>query len=253
MKRTSIDINCDMGESYGRYQLGNDEKMMSYISSCNIACGFHGGDPLVINRTIEAALSHGVAIGAHPSYPDLQGFGRRSMKVPIEELKAILTYQISALKGMTQLQGGRLYHIKPHGALYNDIAKDHALSQMMIDIVNAFGEGIQLVGLANSVTAQLCQEQQIPFKGEFFADRQYENNGQLVSRSKADAVLKDPQAMAKRVLHYCQTGTVLSISGESMTLSAETICLHGDHDTAVENAQHIALVLKNAAITIEQS
>ncbi|MEL7148268.1 MAG: 5-oxoprolinase subunit PxpA [Bacteroidota bacterium] len=252
MAKSSIDINCDMGESYGRYQLGNDTAIMPYISSCNIACGFHAGDPLVISRTIEAALQHDLAIGAHPSYPDLQGFGRRSMQLTLEELTAIINYQVSALKGMVEQAGGTLRHIKPHGALYNDIAKDAELSKMMTEIMKNIGEGIQLVGLAGSVTADICKQHGIIFKGEFFADRNYESNGQLVSRREANAVLHDPKLLANRVVDFCKTGQVTSIQNSTIVLSADTICLHGDHPQAVENAQAIHQKLSDAHISSQR-
>lgn len=252
MKRIAIDINCDMGESYGRYPLGNDAAVMPFISSCNIACGFHGGDPLVIQRTIKGARSHGLAIGAHPSYPDLQGFGRRSMKIAREELAALISYQVSAIKGMVEQTGGRLHHVKPHGALYNDIARDESLSQMVIEVVGSIDEDIYLVGLAGSVTASIAESKQTRFIGEFFADRNYENNGQLVSRNKENAVLHEPSAIAARVLHFCETGEVISVEGKKLQLSADTICLHGDHQNAVASARAIHETLSQVQIAIEK-
>ena len=183
MKRTSIDINCDMGESYGRYQLGNDEKMMSYISSCNIACGFHGGDPLVMERTLQQAIEHGVQIGAHPSYPDRSGFGRRKMDVDKQELKAIIKYQIAAIQGMAQSLNAKVSYVKPHGALYNRAASDPIEAATILKAIHEIDPELILMGLAGSLVEAMAHEKGQPFIAEAFADRRYDKNGQLVARS----------------------------------------------------------------------
>lgn len=245
-----IDVNCDMGESFGHYNLGNDTAIMQYISSCNIACGYHAGDPLVIQKTIENALKHQLGIGAHPSYPDLQGFGRRSMKIPAKELSAMIIYQISAVKGFTETSGGRLSHIKPHGALYNDISKSEELSEMMIETALKIDPEITLVGLADSITAKLCENKNIKFKGEFFADRNYNDEGLLVDRSKKNAVIKNAEEIAKRVVDFAKHGQVISINNQPLNLTAQTICIHGDHKNALENAREIHSSLTTARIKI---
>lgn len=246
-----IDINCDMGESFGHYTIGNDLALMEYISSCNIACGYHAGDPVVMRETVRYAAKKQLGIGAHPSYPDLQGFGRRSMKIPTDELSAMINYQINALKGFAEMYGNKLHHIKPHGALYNDIAKSEELSKMMVDLVIKINSDIILVGLAGSVTEEVCSNYKIRFRGEFFADRNYDREGYLVSRTKENAVITDPEKIAKRVLHFIKNGEVLSIDNSLLKINASTICVHGDHGNSLATAKAIYDTLTRSGITID--
>ena len=229
----TIDINCDMGESFGRHQIGNDEAIFPYISSCNIACGFHGGDPFHIERTIKWALKHNVRIGAHPSYPDLAGFGRRKMQVPPSELKAIIKYQIAAVKGLVESQGGKLEYVKPHGALYNTAASSETESRIIIEAVRAMGSKLALMGLAGSITEQVAKREGIPFIAEAFADRAYDSDGKLRSRSKEGAVHHDPQKVVEQVLSIATENKVMSYDGGEVSLQADSICIHGDNPAAV--------------------
>ncbi|MEL6557696.1 MAG: 5-oxoprolinase subunit PxpA [Bacteroidota bacterium] len=245
-----IDINCDMGESYGHYKIGHDLSLMDYISSCNIACGYHAGDPVVMQETVNQAAKKGLGIGAHPSYPDLQGFGRRSMKIPTEELSAMIRYQVYALKGFVEMAGSKLHHIKPHGALYNDIAKSEELSNMIADLVLNISPEITLVGLAGSVTEKVCSSQKIKFRGEFFADRNYDNEGYLVSRTKENAVISNPEQIAERTLRFAKTGEVRSIENTPLKLNATTICIHGDHHNSLATAKAIYKTLTLSGISI---
>ncbi len=247
----TIDINCDMGESFGHYRIGNDAAIMPYISSCNVACGFHAGDPFVILNTLKKALDNKLAIGAHPSYPDLQGFGRRKMSIPLPELSAIITYQISAMKGMVESLGGQLSHVKPHGALYNDIAQSEILSNMVIETIQAINPSLHLVGSANSITETLCIQKGLPFIGEFFADRNYLNDGSLVPRSEPNASLETPELIAKRAKDFVLNGIVKSIDLQDLHLEAQTICLHGDNPNVLSIAQEIKKTFSDHNIDIK--
>ena len=229
-----MDINCDMGESYGHFKVGNDEAIFPYIDSCNIACGFHGGDPVHIEATIKKAIAHNVRIGAHPAYPDLAGFGRRKMQVPAHELKAILKYQIAALKGMTESLGGQLAYVKPHGALYNTAASSLKETEVIIEAIRAIDPQLALMGLAGSVMETVAKEQQIPFIAEAFADRQYTADGRLQSRQIAGAVIHDPQQSAAQVLSIIQKQQVISVSNTIVPIVAQSVCIHGDNPAAVE-------------------
>ncbi|MEQ9425207.1 MAG: 5-oxoprolinase subunit PxpA [Cyclobacteriaceae bacterium] len=240
MSHLSVDINCDMGESYGRFRVGNDEAIFPYISSCNIACGFHGGDPLHIERTIQLAQQYDVQIGAHPSYPDLSGFGRRKMEIPLEELKALVKYQISAVKGLAESHGVPLKYVKPHGALYNTVAKSEAESRAIIEAVREISGDLILLGLAGSVTAELSIKMDQPFAAEAFADRKYESDGSLRSRNLEGAVLTDPEKAAQQVLSIIKDEKVIAYNGDSVSIKADSICIHGDNTNAVHILQSIS-------------
>lgn len=229
MKYHHIDLNCDMGESYGNFQIGNDDRIFPYITSCNIACGFHGGDPLHIENTIKKALKHGVQIGAHPSYPDLQGFGRRKMQVPDNELRAIIKYQIAAVKGMTESLGGKLSYVKPHGALYNTAADDEKVALCIIQAIKEIDVKLPILGLAGSKMKMIASRAGIRFVAEAFADRRYTSNGRLKSRTQAGAVLHDPKLAAEQVLSLVLDKEVISDENRSVLVSAQSICIHGDN------------------------
>ncbi|RMG27930.1 MAG: LamB/YcsF family protein [Bacteroidetes bacterium] len=228
-----IDLNCDMGESYGRFQIGNDEAIFPYISSSNIACGFHGGDPLHIENTIRLALKHRVRIGAHPSYPDLSGFGRRKMHLPAAELEAVVKYQVAALKGMVESHGATLAYVKPHGALYNTAADEEETCRLIISAIQALDPRLALMGLAGSTMEQVARQQGIEFIAEAFADRTYTPQGRLLPRSQPHAVIYEPEQAVKQVLDIALRQHVLSAGGLMVPVHAQSICIHGDNPAAV--------------------
>jgi UPF0271 protein len=230
---TNIDINCDMGESYGQFKIGNDEALFPFIQSCNIACGFHGGDPLHIENTIKNALKHNVKIGAHPSYPDLAGFGRRKMTLEKAELKAILKYQIAAVKGMTESLGGQLAYVKPHGALYNSAANNEEETLTIMEALREIDVNLKLMGLAGSITEKVAKEQNFPFIAEAFGDRKYTDDGQLMSRSKTGAVIENSEEAVAQIWSISQKNQVISESGKILMLAAQSICIHGDNVAAL--------------------
>ncbi len=243
--KTSIDINCDVGESYGKNTSQYDKDIMPYISSCNIACGFHSGDPLTIERTIKLALKHNVKIGAHPSFPDLQGFGRRVMNIPSEELRAIVRYQIAALKGMVKALGGKLHHIKPHGALYNLAAKDEKTAEAIVKAIVSIDDGLILYGLSGSLIEGICNKYDLQYAHEAFADRNYEEDGSLRSRQLKNAVIHDEKAVVRQVKMMIEQGKVIAYTGEAISLKVDTICIHSDTKDAAQLAAGIHKVLKH--------
>lgn len=250
MNTTKIDINCDMGESFGNFTIGNDEKVFPYISSCNIACGFHGGDPWHIEQTIKGALAYGVQIGAHPSYPDLAGFGRRFMQVKPEELKAIVKYQVAALKGMTESLGGKLAYVKPHGALYNTAARQKAEALAIIGAIQDIDPNLILMGLAGSPIEILAREMEIPFVAEAFADRKYMSDGSLRSRTLAGAVIESPEEATAQVLSIVLDQEVPTYDATAIPLNARSICIHGDNPNVEQLLQAIDAGLAQAGIVI---
>lgn len=246
----TIDINCDMGESYRETKVGNDEKIMPYISSCNIACGFHGGDPLTIEKTLKLALQNGVKIGAHPSYPDLEGFGRRPMNLPPDELEALLKYQIGALKGMAEALGGKLHHVKAHGALYNHAAQDDAVANSIIKATKAVDPALFIYGPSGRGWKEVAENARIKYVSEVFSDRNYNNDLTLVSRSEAGAMIRDVEESLGHILHIMKNNTVKTISGSERPITAETICIHGDKPGAELLAQQLNERLHSEGFTI---
>jgi UPF0271 protein len=242
-----IDLNCDMGESFGQYKLGKDEVVMPFITSANIACGFHAGDPLVMQSTIRLAKKYSVAIGAHPGWPDLQGFGRREMNLSPEETEAIILYQIGALAGSAKAEGAELRHIKPHGSLYNQAAKDRILANAIARAVNAFSADLILVGLAGSRLIEAGIELGLHVANEGFPDRNYNLDGTLVSRKQANAIIESPDEVAVHALRLAQNG--IDFSGRHVNV--ETLCLHGDNIYAAENARLIRDTLSKNKILVE--
>ena len=223
-----IDLNCDMGESFGAYTIGNDEAVMKSITSANIACGFHAGDPSVIRKTIRLALASNVAIGAHPGFPDLVGYGRREMKATPAQVEDFVIYQVSAVAGVAVAEGTQLQHVKPHGALYNLAARDATIAAAIARGVAAVDRSLILFGLVGSEILTAGRQVGLRVAAEAFADRAYEPNGSLASRQKANSVIHDPDLVVSRVLQMVNDGTVEAIDGSTVTLSAETICVHGD-------------------------
>lgn len=249
MNKKAIDLNCDLGESYGNHSVSLDHEIMPYISSCNIACGFHSGDPHTIKKTIDLAKDHHVAIGAHPSYPDLQGFGRRNMEIEINELKSIIQYQISAIKGLTKINQARLHHVKPHGALYNAAAHNEELAAVVVNAILEIDDELILYGLSGSMIAQIAASKGLRFFNEVFADRQYEDDLQLRSRSHVGAVLRG-SAVINQVKQFVTDESVMTLSGKSKQIALDTICLHSDTPDAIQLSKDIYEILKNQQIEI---
>ncbi len=245
-----IDLNCDMGEAFGAYTIAPDASIMPLITSANIACGWHAGDPHVMRQSVELALQHGVAIGAHPGHPDLLGFGRRQMGLSAAELKEYVTYQIGALAAFVRAAGGRLNHVKAHGAMYNQAAADPGLARAFAEAVAAFDDSLIVVGLANSHLLSEAKQIGLPVASEVFADRGYLPNGALMPRHLPGAVLHDPDVVAARVLTMVKAGQVEASDGSIIQLQADTICVHGDTPEAVKHLQTLRRVLADAQVEI---
>lgn len=244
-----IDLNCDMGESYGAWKMGDDAGVMPFISSANIACGFHGGDPATIRKTVRLAVDHGVAIGAHPSLPDIQGFGRRPMKISPQDMYDLVVYQAGAVEAFARAAGSRLHHIKCHGALYNMAAVDEGLSEAMARAAKDLG-GVMLYALSNSLMMKVVKRQGIPVAGEVFGDRGYSDDGTLAPRDKPGGMIEDAQQSVKQVLGMVEGGYVTSLSGKRVPVAADTLCLHGDQPGAVAFAREIRRVFAEKGIGV---
>ncbi len=246
-----VDLNCDLGESYGTFKVGRDSEIMPWITSCNIACGFHGGDPLTIRKTIDLALEHDVQIGAHPSYPDLAGFGRRVMEVAQDELDSLVKYQVSALKGMTEATGGRLRHVKPHGALYNVMSTNEEVARTIIRAVAAIDQSLYVVGPAGRPWKAIAEEEGILFAEEVFADRNYMDDLTLVPRTREDALIGDVHARLVHARMMVLDGCVRTVSGKEVLICGDTICIHGDHPLAPDTAKALSqgLAEENVLVT----
>ncbi len=247
----TLDLNADVGESFGPYQMGDDGAMMRLISSANIACGGHAGDPGVMHRTVELALRHGVVVGAHPGYPDLQGFGRRPMRLTEQEIVDLILYQVGALEAIARSQGSRLRHIKPHGALYNQAETDLSVAEALVKAVQAYGLPLRLVGRAGSAMERAARAARIPFAAEAFADRRYRRDGSLAPRSQPGTVLTEPEAAAAQVRRLVQDGRVEADDGTSLALTFETLCVHGDTPGAPRLAARIRAELEALKVRIE--
>jgi len=245
-----IDLNSDLGESFGAWSMGNDAAMLDIVSSANVACGFHAGDPAGILQTLKAAAERGVAVGAHVSYPDLQGFGRRNMDVASADLVADVIYQISALSGMAATVGTTVRYVKPHGALYNTIAGDERQARDVIAAIRAVNPELALVALAGSPLVGWAREAGLRVIAEAFADRAYTAQGTLVSRREKGAVLHDAADVAQRMLRLVREGTVLAIDGSVARVEAQSICVHGDSDGALEMARAVRAALERDGIAI---
>ena len=239
----TLDLNCDMGEGLGAWKMGDDAALLDHVTSANIACGFHAGDPGIIHRTVELALKKGVAIGAHPSLPDVQGFGRRRMNVSAAETYDMVLYQIGALAGFATACGGKLAHVKPHGALYNMAAKDAALAQAIAQAIKDFDAGLVLFGLAGSALIRAGAQAGLKTANEVFADRTYQSDGSLTPRTQADAMIHDAQAAIAQVRRMVGEGRVRSQQGDDIPVQPDTVCIHGDEPNAVEFAKRIRQAL----------
>jgi UPF0271 protein len=245
-----IDLNCDMGESFGAWRMGDDEKIMPEITSANIACGYHAGDPLVMARTAALARTHRVAVGAHPGFPDLLGFGRRDLDTLPGETKNYLIYQIGALAAIAKVAGVRLQHVKPHGALYNLAARNESTAREVIDAVRAYDAGLILVAPAGSLSAQMAAAAGLPVALEAFADRAYLSDGRLAPRTMEGAVIHDPDEVGRRVIKLVETGTLLAIDGKEIEIKAHTLCVHGDTPGAWKLARAVRQALEEAGISV---
>ncbi len=243
-----IDFNCDMGESFGSYKLGQDEEVIKYITSANVACGFHAGDPQWMRHTVKLAEEHGVGIGAHPSFPDLQGFGRRNMVVTSAEAKDDVTYQIGALKAFTR--DHKLQHVKPHGAMYNMAVEGGDLAKAINEAVLEIDPEMILIVLAGSSWASVAREMGLRVATEAFADRALNPDGTLVSRSKPGSVIHDLDEVVERSLKMVTEGKATAITGEEVEVQADTLCLHGDTPGAVEMARAVRNGLRDAGVEI---
>lgn len=247
----TVDLNCDMGESFGAWTLGHDAVLMPFITSANIACGFHAGDPAVMKRTVRAALQHHVALGAHPGLPDLVGFGRRNMDISAEEAFDLTVYQLGALNAVAKAEGGRLHHLKPHGALYNMAATSAALAEAIAEAVYKVQPELVLYGLANSELTKAGDKLGLRTAHEVFADRTYQANGTLTPRRQPDALITDAGLAIAQVLRMVQAGTVRSQQGPEVAIRADTVCLHGDGAHALAFAQHLHQELRAAGLTLQ--
>ena len=247
MKR--INLNADLGESFGAWKMGSDAELLQVVGSANIACGFHAGDPLVMRRTVRLALDAGVSLGAHPSFTDLQGFGRRAMHLPAAELEAMIIYQIGALAGIAQAEGGRLTHVKPHGALNNMACVDAQLAQAVVRAIQAFDRQLILLAPALSCLLLAGEEGGLRVAAEVFADRAYTNAGNLLPRSEPGAVLHTAEACVAHVMRMIGAGGVVAASGKVIPAAIRSICVHGDGPQAVASATAIRAALVTAGLT----
>jgi UPF0271 protein len=243
----TIDLNADMGESYGRWTLGNDEALMPHLTSANIACGFHGGDPHVMRKTVALALEHGVGIGAHVGLPDLLGFGRRRIAVSPGELRDYVLYQAGAMKAYAEAAGAQIQHVKPHGVMYTMVQEDPALAQEVADAVAELGDGVILL-LASKTVADAAAQAGVPFVPEGYVDLDYGSDGKLVIERVKQ--LRDPEAMAERAVRLATEGKVPTLDGGELELEASSICVHGDAPNAPEIAAAIRGGLESAGVTL---
>jgi len=245
-----IDLNSDLGESFGAYTIGNDGKVLQFISSANIACGFHAGDPHVMKNTVQLALANNVAIGAHPGLEDLRGFGRRTMNITPEEAYDITLYQVGALAGFVKSEGGKLQHVKPHGALYNMAAKDAKLADAIAEAIYKLNPELILFGLSGSQLIKAGERIGLKTASEVFADRTYQSDGSLTPRSKPGAVITDDEKAIKQVLKMAKEGLVTTVEGKDIKVKADTVCVHGDGVKALEFTNRIRQALAKESITV---
>ena len=245
-----VDLNSDLGESFGNYTIGMDREILKYVSSANVACGWHAGDPMVMAETVAMAREYKTAVGAHPGFPDLMGFGRRNMNVTPEEAKAYVKYQLGALMAFTGSLGMKIQHVKPHGALYNMAAGDEKLARAMCEAVYEVDKDIIFVGLAGSWMVKAAEETGLKAASEVFADRAYNDDGTLVSRKLPGAVIKDEELAIRRVVRMVKEGTVETINGHKIAIRADSICVHGDNPKALEFVKNIREALAAEGVEV---
>ena len=246
----TVDLNCDVGESFGAYTLGQDACVMPHVTSANIACGFHAGDPSVMRRTVRLAVQTGVAVGAHPGLPDLVGFGRRELQVTQREVEDLVAYQIGALAGIAAAEGALLRHVKPHGALYNMAARDRSLADAIARAILSVDRRLVLVGLSGSHLLEAGRGAGLMVASEVFADRAYDARGGLVSRGEPGALVTDPDLIADRVLDMIRAGAMTAASGERVDVRADTVCVHGDTPGAPDLAERLRAELEAAGVRV---
>ncbi len=246
----AINLNADLGESYGAWTMGDDAAMLEIVRSANLACGFHAGDPLHMSQTLRLAFASGVSVGAHPSYPDLQGFGRRAMRLSDEELRAVVLYQVGALQALARAAGGAVTHVKPHGALHNLAAADANTARVVCEAIAAVDAQLILLAPAASVLAQVGQALGLNTALEIFADRNYQSDGQLVSRQQPNAMVGDAQACAQHVLRMLQAGGIVAADGSVLPSDIHSICVHGDGAHAVATARAVKQALLDAGYAL---
>ena len=245
-----IDLNCDMGESFGAWRMGNDEAILDHVTSANVACGFHAGDPRTMRDTVRMALARGVAVGAHPGLPDLQGFGRRTMAISPDEAYEAVLYQVGALAGFVQARGARLRFVKAHGALYNMAARDAGLADAIAAAVADFDAALGFVGLAGSELLAAAQRRGLRAVSEVFADRSYQDDGSLTPRSRPGAMIEDVEVSVAQVLGMVLEGRVRSVSGREVPVRADTLCIHGDQPGALAFVRRIRQALAQAGVEV---
>ncbi len=246
-----VDINCDMGESFGAYTVGRDEEILDYVTSANIACGFHAGDPSTMRKTVKLALDKNVGLGAHPGLQDLAGFGRRNMNISAKEAYDLVVYQIGALSGFIKAEGGTMQHVKPHGALFNMAAKDAVLAEAIAEGVYDVDPELILFGLSGSELVKAGRNTGLKTASEVFSDRTYQEDGSLTSRTESNALITDPNEAIKQVIRMVKEQQVCCVQGSDIAIEADTICIHGDGVTALEFAQNISATLKESGIQIK--
>ncbi|WP_404430020.1 LamB/YcsF family protein [Sutcliffiella horikoshii] len=247
----NVDLNSDLGESFGPYTIGNDEEVLQYISSANIACGFHAGDYNVLMKTVKNAAELGVSIGAHPGFPDLAGFGRRDMHMSKKEIFNLVVYQIGAIQAAAKVAGTYVHHVKPHGALYNLASKDEMVATAIAEAVYAVDPDLILFGLAGSELVRAGEKVGLRVAQEVFADRTYQPDGTLTPRSHANAMIHDADLAVERVLRMVTDGKVTSVNGEDIFIQADTICVHGDEPEALEFVRKLRAKLEENKIAIQ--
>ena len=245
-----VDLNSDIGESFGAYKLGLDDEVLKYVTSANIACGFHAGDPIVMTKTVDIAANRNVAVGAHPGYPDLMGFGRRDMKATPDEVKAYVKYQLGALSAFTVSKGLKVQHLKAHGAMYNMAAVDYNLAKAIAEAVYEVDSDIILLALAKSQMVKAANDVGIKVAEEMFADRAYNEDSTLVPRSKPGSMIEDEDLAIKRVIRMVTEGKVEAITGEVIAIHADSVCVHGDNPQAVEFVKRIREELETTGIKV---
>lgn len=248
-----VDLNCDIGEGFGPYRIGNDAELMNFVTSVNIACGFHGGDPRIMRETVQLALEKNIGIGAHPGLPDLNGFGRREMNISPQEAYDLVIYQIGALDGFVRSEGGKLQHVKPHGALYNMAAKNETIAKAIAEAIYKIEPELILFGLSGSELIGAGQKIGLRTGSEVFADRTYFEDGSLTPRSEANSLIHDATEAVKQVTRMVTEGKVKSIQGVDIEIDAETICLHGDGNQAVFFAKRVVEGLTLAGINLKSA
>ncbi|HXN68192.1 MAG TPA: 5-oxoprolinase subunit PxpA [Bradyrhizobium sp.] len=248
---TTIDLNCDLGESFGPWEMGNDAAMIELATSVNVACGFHAGDADIMRKTCELAKARGVSVGAHPGYRDLHGFGRRPFPgMKASEIENLVAYQIGALQAIATTAGHKVTHVKAHGALSNVACEDDATARAIASAIKAVDPNLVFVVLANSPLVKAGEAANLPMVHEVFADRAYEDDGSLVSRRKPGAVLHDAKAIADRVVRMVQDGAVVSVTGKLIKMRTDTVCIHGDTPGAVEIARGVRKALRDGGIEV---